>query len=166
MSLARYAASNPAGVVPLLCLELSHSAWAAAERRVMQPDDCTVIIAGVPTLFKGFGSSEAGPWQAPNPTADDTAKAATQLAIDDFEEALYLLIESVRSSDESVACKIYGFLSSAPDVLLYASQMSINGVSTQGGKLMPTASTMDPGNRRCPRILHTLANTPGLRGRK
>lgn len=166
MSLARYAASNPAGVIPLLCLELSHSAWAAPERRVMQPDDWTVTIAGVPTLFKGFGASEAGPWQAANSATDDTATAQRSIDLDDIDGSLYRQIESVRSSDEHVICKVYLFLSNALDVVLYAQQLSVDAASIDGGKLTISTQTIDSGNRRFPRVLHTLANTPGLRGRK
>lgn len=166
MNLARYTASNHAGVLPLLCLELSHSAWAAAERRVMQPDDWTVTIGGVPTLFKGFGASEAGPWLAANPTTDDTATAQRSIDLDDIDSSLFKQIEAVRSLDEHVACRIYLFLSSAPDVVLYAQQLSVDSASIDGGKLTLSTQTIDSGNRRFPRILHTLANTPGLRGRK
>lgn len=166
MTLARYAASNPAGVIPLLCLELSHSAWAAPERRVMQPDDWTVTIAGVSILFKGFGASEAGPWLSANSTTDDTATAQRSIDLDDVRGFLFRQIQSVRSSDEHVVCKIYKFLSTAPDIVLYAQQLSVDGAGIDGGKLTTSTQTIDSGNRRWPRTLHTLANTPGLRGRK
>jgi hypothetical protein len=166
VSLDRYAASNPAGVYPLECIEIAHPSWSLQERRVMQMADCTVTIDGGPMLFRGYGDSEAGAWAAAHPATDDQALAQRQIALDDVDKALWSKIEDVRGSVDKVTCRIFLFASTALAAPLYAETLSVEAAAFDGGMLTLTARTTDAGNRRFGRILHTLANTPGLRGRK
>jgi hypothetical protein len=92
--------------------------------------------------------------------------AQRTITLDDAPETLWALIESVRSSTERVQCNLYLFLSNALAAPLYSETLSLLTAATDAGTLTLTAQTLDTGNRRFPRILHTLVNSPGLRGRK
>ncbi len=162
-TLQRFAASVPADVSPVWCLEFSHSTFAAPLRRAWWPSDWSVVIDGATVVFTN--ATDAGGWSSPQPTVDDSGIATRTLSIDDVDLTYRNALASTRGDDEAVQCVIRCFASDDSTLMIaeYYDVRDFSGLSS--GKLTVTVGTPDIGNQRFGRVKHTLANSPGLRGR-
>lgn len=167
MNLTRYAASVPRGVVEVACLELSHSAWPAVQRRAGQPQDVTVLVDGLPVLFPGFNS--AGPWLSEHPGTDDSGRAERSVQLDDADRALEQLMDDTAESAEPVIARLRYYLSSDLTVPLtdplIVETYEVREYEPDDDALTLTLRTRDLSTLADPGLRHTLENSPGLRGR-
>jgi len=161
--LARYVASNPLDVLPLPCIEFSHPDWPAPHRRVLQPDDWTVSIDGVPTLFPGW--HQVGPWLGAYPPSDDSGRANRKLSLDDVDQLLEDLITGVAESAAPVRVRIWLFVSDDLATPLIREVYLVQAIEPDGGQLDIECVSRDYSAINDPYIRHTPANSPGLRGR-
>ena len=162
-ALARYAASNPLDVLPLPCVEFAHPDWDAPHRRVIQPDDWTVTIDGVPTVFPGW--HQAGPWLSEYPASDDSGRAGRSLSLDDVSNELANLLEAVRESDSPVTVRLWLFRSDDLAVPMIRERYKVASFRPGDGQLLVDCVSRDLSMIADPFIRHTRINSPGLRGR-
>ncbi|WP_439640572.1 hypothetical protein [Nevskia sp.] len=163
MSLARYLASAPTNKVQHACLELSHPAWAAPHRRVIQPTPVTVSIGGVPTPFPGW--NETGPWIGEYPAAESGGRAVRTLDLGDPDNAVFAQIYAVREHPEPVIVRLWLFLSDNLATPLMTERYKLQASAPAPERLALVAVSRDPGQQNDPPIRHTRMNSPGLRGR-
>lgn len=163
-SLSRYAASNPASVLQIDCLELWHPSWPLPVRLVRQPSNWTVMVDGVPTLFNGWSGS-AGPWQSEFPNTDDAGRATRQIVVDDADGVIARLIDETDDTAEAIAVVIRYYSSADLTTPQIVETYSVQSAEPDDDQLTITASTADIANYSDPSIRHTLMNSPGLRGR-
>lgn len=164
MSLPRYSASVPLGTLPYACLEVSHPAWAAALRRVIQPEPVTVTIDGTPTVFAGWDGE--GTWISDYPSTDDTGRARRTVQVDDIDNALLLQIEAVTESEDPVSVRLWLFLSTDTATPVLAERYTMQSCApNDDGTLTLQCVSRDLSVLADPFIRHTRSNAPGLRGR-
>lgn len=162
MNLSRFAASVPAGVYEIACLQLSHSTF-GVHRRVFQQDDVTVAIDGALVTFPGW--RDAGAWLGDYPTTDDSGRAQRTITMADPDNAVHALIEATVELSEPVMLDLYYFTSDDLNAPKIRERYEVQTSQPDDDKLTITAQTLDIANLTDPVIRHTLANTPGLRGR-
>ena len=170
MPLDRYIASAPADVLPLHCIELSHTDWAGPHRRVSQPDNYVLTLEATAPVNPGaavtfYGWLAAGNWLAAMPSLDDSGIVTRNVAIDDVENELLALVEAVRDSDIAILCVYRFYTSDDLAVPKIVNRFEVGDCSFEDGTMSLTVRTLDLGNMRWPRARHTDENTPGYRGR-
>jgi len=163
MNLPRYVASVPLRTLAHYCLEISHPAWPAPHRRVIQPTAVTVTIDGVATSFPGW--NENGPWKGEFPAADDSGRAVRTLSLSDPDNALYAQIDSVREHPLPVTARLWEFLTSDLSTPVLTEVYTLQAAAPGNARLELAAVSLEIGVLNDPFIRHTRMNSPGLRGR-
>ncbi len=168
MDYSRYAASVKAGVFEVACLEITHSLITPI-RRAMWPTDWVATISGTPTTFTN--AIDAGGWDSAKPKMDSSGRATRSLRLNDVDLACLTAFNALKGSVEMAVCtiRLYLFDIASPTDFTNLQITEIYTVETYSpdgtGILNLSVGTQDVGNQRAPRPQHTLANTPGLRGR-
>lgn len=163
MNLPRYTASVPLDAIPYACLEITHPSWSAPERRVIQPGDVTVTIDGAPTLFTGW--DDAGAWIGEYPSSDDSGRAVRALSLDDPDNALHGLIETVAEDALPVTVRLWLFLSTDTTTPVLTERYTVQSSAPAAERLELQCVSRDLSVLADPFIRHTRSNSPGLRGR-
>ena len=161
--LDRYFASVPNNILEIACLEFSHTSWSEPHRRVIQPNDWTVSINGVPTLFPGW--NENGAWFGEYPATDDASRGTRVLNLDDPFNDLHQMIEDVAESMDPVVVRLWLFRSDVLDTPMIAERYEVQTSVPGADRLQVTCVGRDLSNLVDPYIRHTRINSPGLRGR-